>query len=222
MTSGHQTTITVEAALVEIDQRVLRLFAMVSEGLGAATVAFLAGDCGVARQLVAADVKVDSLELAIEDTRPQPSGPRTHRPDQRPFVACGHTSDRSRVGAQWRPGRTHRPAHAPAHGRAAVPPCPWTDPGDGRSRSPNVASGGRRLRRTRPRSRQEASRPSTTTSDDLHVNLSAELAQNDIATSVAIEMGLIARFLERLGDHAVNVARRFGDLCHDDSWERSA
>jgi phosphate transport system protein len=58
--------------------------------------------------------------------------------------------------------------------------------------------------------------------DDLHVTLSVELAQNDIATSVAIEMGLIARFLERLGDHAVNVARRFGDLCRDDTCERSA
>jgi phosphate transport system protein len=63
--------------------------------------------------------------------------------------------------------------------------------------------------------------------DDLHVKLSVELAENDIATSVAIEMGLIARFLERLGDHAVNVARRFGDLCRDDDcrdddWERSA
>jgi hypothetical protein len=67
MTSGQPETVTVESALVEIDQRVLRLFAMVSEGLGAATAAFLAGDCSAARRLVAADVMVDSLELAIED-----------------------------------------------------------------------------------------------------------------------------------------------------------
>ena len=29
-----------------------------------------------------------------------------------------------------------------------------------------------------------------------------------LAVAVAIEMGLVARFYERLGDHAVNVARR--------------
>jgi phosphate transport system protein len=49
--------------------------------------------------------------------------------------------------------------------------------------------------------------------DDLHVSLSCELAASDICTAVAIEMGLVARFLERLGDHAVNVTRRLGDLC---------
>jgi phosphate transport system protein len=58
--------------------------------------------------------------------------------------------------------------------------------------------------------------------DDLHVSLSTELAQSPISTSVAIEMGLVARFLERLGDHAVNVAQRLRDLCTDDGWMRSA
>ena len=48
--------------------------------------------------------------------------------------------------------------------------------------------------------------------DDLHVSLSAELAESVTSTPVAIEMGLVARFLERLGDHAVNVARRVRDF----------
>ena len=43
--------------------------------------------------------------------------------------------------------------------------------------------------------------------DDLHVSLTAQLAASDISVAVAIEMGLVARFYERLGDHAVNVAR---------------
>jgi phosphate uptake regulator len=51
--------------------------------------------------------------------------------------------------------------------------------------------------------------------DDLHVRLSAELAQSLTSTPVAIEMGLVARFLERIGDHAVNVTRRLRDLCPD-------
>ena len=33
-----------------------------------------------------------------------------------------------------------------------------------------------------------------------------------VSVPAAIEMGLIARFLERLGDHAVNVTRRIADL----------
>jgi phosphate transport system protein len=44
--------------------------------------------------------------------------------------------------------------------------------------------------------------------DDLHVQLSQELAASGTSIPVAIEMSLIARFYERLGDHAVNVARR--------------
>jgi phosphate transport system protein len=49
------------------------------------------------------------------------------------------------------------------------------------------------------------------TLDDLHVRLTAQLAASDISVAMAIEMGLIARFYERLGDHAVNVARRVHD-----------
>ncbi len=49
--------------------------------------------------------------------------------------------------------------------------------------------------------------------DDLHVGLIAEIVESDgIATATAIELALTCRFLERLGDHAVNVARRLGTL----------
>jgi phosphate transport system protein len=44
--------------------------------------------------------------------------------------------------------------------------------------------------------------------DDLHVSLTAELAAGNVSIPVAIEMGLVARYFERLGDHAVNVARQ--------------
>jgi phosphate transport system protein len=48
--------------------------------------------------------------------------------------------------------------------------------------------------------------------DDLHVSLTAELAAGGISIPVAIEMGLVARYFERLGDHAVNVTRRLTRL----------
>lgn len=44
--------------------------------------------------------------------------------------------------------------------------------------------------------------------DDLHVSLTAELAAERVSVPVAIEMALVARYFERLGDHAVNITRR--------------
>jgi phosphate transport system protein len=48
--------------------------------------------------------------------------------------------------------------------------------------------------------------------DELHASLSAELAAADLRRPVLLEMGLIARFLERLGDSAVEVARQIESL----------
>ena len=48
--------------------------------------------------------------------------------------------------------------------------------------------------------------------DDLHVTLTSGLASRALPVATAIEVGLVARFLERLGDHAVNVSRRLERL----------
>ena len=47
---------------------------------------------------------------------------------------------------------------------------------------------------------------------DLHASLIAELASGRMTLPVAMEMTLVARCYERLGDHAVNLARRVIDL----------
>ncbi len=44
--------------------------------------------------------------------------------------------------------------------------------------------------------------------DELHVALTAEIVGSGIPTQVAIEMAMVGRFYERLGDHAVNLVRR--------------
>jgi phosphate transport system protein len=44
--------------------------------------------------------------------------------------------------------------------------------------------------------------------DELHASLIGELASGRMTLPVTMEMTLVARFYERLGDHAVNVARR--------------
>ena len=78
-----------------------------------------------------------------------------------------------------------------------------------------MAHGGVRVcRRGRRRGRAAAGRDDDL--DDLHVQLSAELATIGTSIADAIELGLVARFYERLGDHAVNVARRIDGLARAD------
>lgn len=44
--------------------------------------------------------------------------------------------------------------------------------------------------------------------DELHISLTAELAAGQMALPVIMEMTMVALCYERLGDHAVNIARR--------------
>jgi phosphate transport system protein len=48
--------------------------------------------------------------------------------------------------------------------------------------------------------------------DDLHTSLTAEVAATPMPASVLMEMALIGRFYERLGDHAVAIAGRLDRL----------
>ena len=48
--------------------------------------------------------------------------------------------------------------------------------------------------------------------DQLYSSLIGELASGQMALPVTMEMTLVARFYERLGDHAVNIARRVAYL----------
>jgi phosphate transport system protein len=54
--------------------------------------------------------------------------------------------------------------------------------------------------------------------DDLQTVLVTEVAASGAPASVAMELALVARFYERLGDHAVNVARMVSAL-HDELAE---
>jgi len=48
--------------------------------------------------------------------------------------------------------------------------------------------------------------------DDLHVSLTVEVVAGTMPLPVAVELALLARFYERFGDHAVNLARRVAIL----------
>jgi phosphate transport system protein len=48
--------------------------------------------------------------------------------------------------------------------------------------------------------------------DILHERLTSEIAKGDMQTTVTAQVTLIARFYERIGDHAVNLSRRIAAL----------
>ena len=64
--------------------------------------------------------------------------------------------------------------------------------------------------RTRRGSRR--SRRPTIELDILHERLTREIGTSEMSNPVTTEVTLIARFYERLGDHAVNLARRIATL----------
>jgi phosphate transport system protein len=47
---------------------------------------------------------------------------------------------------------------------------------------------------------------------ELHASLVAELASGQMTGTVTVEMTLVGRFYERLGDHALNIVRRISSL----------
>lgn len=200
-----------EPTIAEIDRSVLHLFALVTEGLAAATAAFLDNDCAAARAVVAGDRRIDLLESDVEElvtrrllARPAPPADvlqmlvavlRIVPELERSGDLVEHIALRTPQGMSL--SLTHRARGLVAEmGRVGVEL--WLAAADAYAERDITAAD--RLRRLDDEL------------DDLHVTLCVELAESVTSTPVAIEMGLVARFLERLGDHAVNVTRRLPDL----------
>jgi phosphate transport system protein len=198
----------------DIDEQVLRLFAMVSEGLAAATKAFLADDRDAAREVVAAEQNIDSLEAAIECLVVEHlDALSVHASSALPmFVAVLRiVPELERSGDLVE----HIALRTPQGMAQILTP---------RARGLIEQMGQTGVDMWRQAANAYAARDATAAErlrrlddwlDELHVNLSTELGETLTSTAVAIEMGLVARFLERLGDHAVNVCRRLQDVCVD-------
>jgi len=193
-------------ALDEIDEQVIKLFAMVMGGLSAATDAFLDGDREVARTLVADDQAIDTMQSSIEELVERELG-RSERggADLRRLVSVlrivpelERSGDLVEHIALRTPQGLANVISAKARGMVAemgrIGVEMWRVAADAYAdRDPSAAD---RLRLLDDEL------------DDLHVSLSSELAHGHNSNAVAIEMGLVARFYERLGDHAVNVTKR--------------
>ena len=192
--------------LRSIDQQVTQLFALVAEGLAGATEAFLADDREAAGALVKRDNMLDALHRDIDeavlraitlqapvadDLRCLLSVLRIVPELERSGDLAKHIARRAQQGLATTITPRAR-GLVDQMGRIGVEM--WQAALDAYTERDGAVA--ERLDR-----RDEEL-------DELHASLSAELASGALSVPVAIEMALVARFYERLGDHAVNVARR--------------
>jgi phosphate transport system protein len=187
-----------------IDRKVSQLFALVSQALGGATHALLDGDIGLARSVVEGDQFVDDLTSEVEllvwrqidrgacaaELR-QLVGMLLILPElERSADLAEHVAQRAvdNLGVEMSPlsrGIVQRMTEiALDMWRTAADAY-----GDRSSRSVGLAEDDEEM-------------------DILHGRLMNEIAAEAMPTPVAAQVTLLARFYERLGDHAVNLARR--------------
>jgi phosphate transport system protein len=195
--------------LEEIDAEVVRMFAIVRERVAAATDSFVTGDAELAQGVTSRDVQVDrverELELLVERLL------LTESPmcgDMRYLVTvlrivpqlerCGdlaeHVAQRTVTGLGARLTPRTRELLAQMGSRCDTM---WGEA-------------------ARAWAARDAAADRLDVVDDeldaLHDELSAEIAKGGTAVADAMQATLVGRFYERLGDHAVHVARRISDL----------
>ena len=200
-----------DVALERLDEEMLRIFGLVREALAGATEIFLATDRDAARALVARDQLIDALHRNLENSvlseliRPTRDDPERQR---RLLLILRILPELERSGDL----AEHIASHA-AQGLAK-----WLTP-RALSLVSQMGSVGLEMwgmaaaaYADRDPAAADLLRARDDEIDDLHVSLTAELAAGGISIPVAIEMGLVARYFERLGDHAVNVTRRLEQL----------
>ena len=190
--------------LDKIDRQVLGLFALVGECVAGATDALLTGDRDAAKALVERDAQIDRAYLDIEDLvqrqlllqAPVASDLRFLLGAFRIVPELERSADLAEHIAQ-RAARGLTPELTPRvrglieqMGRVAVEM--WHRATDAYA--------------NRDAGAHERLNDRDDELDDLHVSLTAEISSGKLSVPVTIEMALIARFYERLGDHAVNVA----------------
>ncbi len=194
----------------EIDRLFAQVFALVGEAIAGATHALLAGDREVAKELVKRDELVDGLigEISTTVQRQLVHG-ETTVDERREYVAILRMlPDLERNGdlAEHIARRAARGlgAEMSARSRGLV------------ERMGEVAT--TIWRETADAFAERAVDAATSIDDrddeldDLHVTLTAELVAGTMPLPVAIELAMVARFYERFGDHAVNLARRLATL----------
>ena len=194
----------------EVDRLFAQVFALVGEGIAGATHALLAGDREAAKVLVQRDDVIDQIIRDISDSVQLQLVHGETTPDERKEMVAilRMLPDMERNGdlAEHIARRAARGLGAEMSARSRglvermgeVATTIWRSTGDAfAERSANAAA---------------AIDDLDDELDDLHVTLTAEVVSGTMPLPVAIELAMVARFYERFGDHAVNLARRMTAL----------
>jgi phosphate transport system protein len=188
-----------------LDDAVLQIFALVRDSLSGATEAFLAGDRQVARSVVESDQLIDEIHRraqAVATSELLTDADVGSRRHLLLILAILPELERSGDLAE------HIAAYA-VQGLAK-----WLTPSARKlvaqmgSLGCDMWSLAAQAYADRNGDLAEQLRWQDDEIDDLHVTLTSELAAASVSVPVAIEMALVARYFERLGDHAVNVTRQ--------------
>jgi len=192
--------------MAEIESQVVQLLALVAEGLAAATDALLSGDSDVARSLMEREGRIDTLyhdvELLVQQQLARQSPMATDLRFLLTVLRIVPELERSHDLAEHIARRSMRGLSAELSprvrgiieqmGRIGVEM--WRTAADAWiERNADVA---------------DHLDHSDDELDELLVDLTAELVSGSTPVPVVLEMALIGRFYERLGDHAVNICKR--------------
>jgi phosphate transport system protein len=211
----HQTTLVEPTSDIDaLDGHVIRLFTLVGDGIAGATTSFLASARQAAALLVAEEEEVDAVFHTVEDlirAEVVSDTPSSEARLARLLVILQIVPELERSGdlvdhIRWRARQGLARSLTPTS-RELVDRMGQRAAAMWRAAASAYLQGDRSMAERLRRWDDEL--------DDLHVTLTVELATTELPVATAIEMGLVARFLERLGDHAVNVARRLETLPGD-------
>jgi phosphate transport system protein len=199
-----------DSQLADIDAKVIRLFALVTEAVAAATDSLLAGDRAAAEATAERDAFVDQLEEDLEqlaqrelviqspmagDMRYLLTVIRVVPELERSGDLAEHIAQRAITGLATRLSPSVR-GILQEMGSIAVEM--WQAAAD--AWAERDAAAAERIDTIDDRL------------DDLHDQLIAELGGGDLELADALQTTLVGRFYERLGDHAVHISERIGYL----------
>ena len=210
MPESHEFRRQFDQQLGEIDAKVIRLFALVTEAVASATESLLASDRAAAQATADRDAMVDQLEADLEvlaqrelvrrspmagDMRYLLSVIRIVPELERSGDLAEHIAQRASRGLGARLTPAVR-GILQEMGSTCVQM--WQAAAD--AWAERDADAAEQIDATDDRL------------DDLHDQLIAELGQSTLELADALQTTLVGRFYERLGDHAVHISERVGYL----------
>jgi len=188
-----------------IDHKVIQLFALVSEALSRATHALLSGDAQLGQAVIDGDLAVDSLTADVELLIWEELQGRAVQGDELRYLVgllliipelerSGDLAEHVAQRAVEHLGTAMSPrSRGIIQLMTEVANEMWQQAADA------FGEGGRVGLRLANADEEM---------DILHDRLTREVEAEEMPVSIAAQVTLLARFYERLGDHAVNLARR--------------